>query len=498
VGGRANHLRVATQLLRKLGAVKISERQCVGSYLKTRSGTNLWDVVSPTAVLYRLSMVERRVGVGARLICTFLPISSVLACLISWLRPLVVAKMNRPGVRLASRSRSNVLVLGFTRHHYETVLRPVVEHLISQNYDVNVVSDSPNLQTPGIPRQLFYIGAVAVAAKLFFLICRAFSYVAADCIRRSTTSSPGLFQQLYWIFWRDLPRIIRYVVVAERIFGAMPPKLVIAADDVDYKTRSFILVAKQANIPTLLIQQGLASVHYPEWLYLACSKVACMGDGAKAVLVDQGVSPEAITVTGPPGFDVLYGYTHRPRSGARKTVVFASQPFYEGAFASEEIYRRMTSDIVFALSHLDAKIVVKPHPSQAPGMLRGLCAAYPRLILAQPTDDIRTLIRDCDVFLSISSTSMLEALYCGRVVISVDYPGSGIDPIYTESGATLVARSAEDLRRLLDISLQPFLVERLLDRKKEARRKLLHDFVHIPDGRATERVVGVIGNEINA
>jgi hypothetical protein len=112
-----------------------------------------------------------------------------------------------------------------------------------------------------------------------------------------------------------------------------------------------------------------------------------------------------------------------------------------------------------------------------------------------------SLLRHAALSINAASTVTLEMLMLDKPVINLDYdpPGSNLPycmgfsrhiyfdhfrPI-AESGATMVARSQDDMRNMLFRGLtQP-------EADSEARQRLIHQiFGNTLDGRAAERVAG--------
>ena len=107
--------------------------------------------------------------------------------------------------------------------------------------------------------------------------------------------------------------------------------------------------------------------------------------------------------------------------------------------------------------------------------------------------DILPLIKACDVLVTFFSTAALQALYAGKPVINVDFPDSGGLKLYSQSGATWVAHSANEIvTHILNLTNENREAEILS--KEDKRNKFLHQMAYSSDGQATERVLKVALN----
>ena len=82
---------------------------------------------------------------------------------------------------------------------------------------------------------------------------------------------------------------------------------------------------------------------YPEWKYFSGTKLASMGKYSKDIISSQGVSKKDILLTGSVEIDqylknYLMEYNlFNPNQHSRKPIIlFASQPYVHGAFASSK------------------------------------------------------------------------------------------------------------------------------------------------------------------
>ena len=307
----------------------------------------------------------------------------------------------------------------------------------------------------------------------------------------------ALRQEFARLFRRDFRRLVTHAALATHVLDRHRPALVVYTDETDPRSRVYSLLARHREIPTLAVQQGLATPGYPEWHFLSARAIAVMGESSRQILLAQGVSPERIVITGHPGFDRLVDPGNGDRATVRSTlgitagepmVLFASQPPYAGAFRSPAIRREMIAAVASSAAAVaPLRLVVKPHPGEDERELKAIIGTHARIMIVDRETDISPLIKACDVLITFFSQTALQALYAGKPVINVAFPDSGGPTLYLESHATWVARSAEEIAGHLRYLTADAPRSKDASRE-EARQRFVCDWAYLPDGRASERV----------
>lgn len=114
-------------------------------------------------------------------------------------------------------------------------------------------------------------------------------------------------------------------------------------------------------------------------------------------------------------------------------------------------------------------------------------------MLVEGEVSITPLIKSCDVLVAFFLTAALQAPNAGKPVITIDIPGSGGGRFYTDSQATWVVRTAEELMKYITNLLSPQSND-YLNTKEKAKNRFLHDLVWRTDGDATNRVVQFVAD----
>ena len=239
-----------------------------------------------------------------------------------------------------------------------------------------------------------------------------------------------LVYELKWLFYKEFPRLIVHLAIAENILVNENIRILITADDADSAGRIYSLSASVNKICSLAVQQGFTNENYPDWKHRVVDKIACMGEISRDHMIKQGVAKNDLIITGHPGFDCIRTLdvtkvaliSQKYKIDSKKPIVlFASQPYLIGAWTSKkkriESFRLISK--LFS-RRLDLTFIVKPHPTDNVRELDSIFSNSKNIISIDARDDIIPCIQLCDIFLTHFSTTSLQALIAGKPVIGVD------------------------------------------------------------------------------
>jgi len=504
----------AVRLSHSLGETRIGPRALFDE-LRLGQEMSLWQVVAPYLALYRFPLLFSNGGGSPwreRLRYAVRPYRGLAARF----RDSVISPPRRTAAACKQwpEEGRTILFLGFVPTFYRDVLRPVAEALAArESMRAVVIGEGRNIP-PGIPdngsvrfQSLWdhWDTAVDASARLMTsrlrIFQKSFFHNGWDKLMKNSVGTGdafGLASEFRWLFRREFRRLIPQAAVAEHILQRHRPSLIVSADDADQRCRVYSLLAREKGIPSLLVQQGLTEKKYPEWKFFSQTAVAAMGSRSRDDMIAQGVPPERIALTGHPGFDSLArpepDLRARMRADmelpqGRTMVLLISQPYYVGVFNTPRIRREMLRGIIRACGSLeDVVLAVKPHPGEDAREIKELIGTASNVVMVDRTIDIVPLVKACDVVITFFSTVALQALYAGRPVVNVAFPGSGGQTLYEESGATWVARSTNEIIAHIR-TLTGKNTDQAIASREEARGRFLREMVYLPDGRATERVV---------
>jgi hypothetical protein len=286
-------------------------------------------------------------------------------------------------------------------------------------------------------------------------------------------------------------------------------RLLLVDNDVRPLQRAAIEVARARGVPSLCLSHGLPSLAnlHDE---VHADLMAVFGERCRRWYAAAGVPSHRIVVTGAVILDAHYGLRRRgSREEARtllgmpadRPVVTLATTWRSGLYLREYLYdpAEVVSETFSSLARAQQKspfsLILKPHPSdpysdEAYGDLAGReglsIAAIPPRENNMP-HALAPILRATDVLLCYQSTIALEALIHGARVISLSLHVPEL--VYGEAASIAKAATGAGLESALRESLEsPPSSE-----EEERRNRDLCEYNAHNDGRATERVLRLIG-----
>ena len=315
-------------------------------------------------------------------------------------------------------------------------------------------------------------------------------------IEHLDVSSPGPYHPpvemlLRSLLTQNVPRQLKHLDRMRRIIERTRPDLVVVGNDRWWLGLTAVLLAREAGIPTLAVQDGVAW-YMPMWGVWSADRVAVNGPQLGDFLARHGLPRERIDVVGQPRYDD-YNATAATsvRAGAREdlglvdgefAVLFATQPDQDGA------YIRSVVEAVLAVP--DVTLLLRPHPSTGARPLEEIraLAQGPRVRWCAK-NDIFQLIAASDVVVVNYSTVALEAAILGRPVITANLTGLRAPIPYAEIGISVEGRTPEQISQLIAQARDGALQGAAGD---ERIREGIHFLVGPTDGKSAARVKDII------
>ncbi len=274
--------------------------------------------------------------------------------------------------------------------------------------------------------------------------------------------------------------------VIRRAFARRPPHAVVSAWDSEPDARLVITLAKEAGVRTYVLAHGV---------YLLPQESRDMNVGDEIVLWSHPAGPP-VAEWDRPVHVIGYPVPHEPPPPARPkpagspvigVLVQARLPWM--AKVDDRIWLRHYIAAIEAVRERvpDARIVLRPHPSEALGAAAGVRAHAPGVDLEIDTGSpIVDFHARCDLCIGSSTAATLQAALAGTQVIALNV--TGIEwrwPLGGDTGVP-VARSPEELREWLD----RWAGGELLPGREDLVAALGAD-----GGDATERFVELLGRQ---
>ncbi len=227
-----------------------------------------------------------------------------------------------------------------------------------------------------------------------------------------------------------------------------------------------LAAARELGIPTVGVQHGtIMPAHYVYTVprgHIEGAPIpdyfAAYGSYAKSVVSDLGAYPrERVWVTGPSRLDDL---VNNPisKSDCRAALSLPEESVI--VLVTTQTYHWFSTAVRVVLESVrnqaNCVVCVKTHPSPNAASIASLEAMASEVGISQVrffTDRFDELLAACDILISASSTTVLEAILRAKRTICVNFSQEPDRYPYATEGPALPARSPEQLREAVDIAL---------------------------------------------
>lgn len=268
-----------------------------------------------------------------------------------------------------------------------------------------------------------------------------------------------------WERWRDTGRQgFKPVRFFERVLGELRPDVVVATNS-PRSEQAAIEAAHALGIPSLSMVDLFALPADP---YRAravhADRIAVLSEATRANLVEAGVPPQRIVVTGNPAFDVLTGPAAQAagerfraeRNWGRRAVIFwagglepdDADARWAGAALGRAVQERLQA---WTLAREDACLAIRYHPNEWPRFPQP--APHARIHWSQPDrEGLLPVLAAADIVVVQATTVGAQAHAAGKQVLGLAFSPivqrTGMD--YAQLGlGTRVAR-LEDLQPMME------------------------------------------------
>jgi hypothetical protein len=208
----------------------------------------------------------------------------------------------------------------------------------------------------------------------------------------------------------------RIVADIESVLRHASPLVVVMRNDSLFLERAVIQAARLVGIPTVTIQHGLfqrapaAHVYDGYWT----DHMLVWGDYFRDLYLENGILPEArIHVLGYP-FPVTK--SPAPAGTGPRSICLLGQPWEMYIASLREMKHQVISTFIDACARLETGLVYRPHPAEDRDELH---ASFPALVLTDEAEPLTRTIDHCDLFLSWTSTALIEVALQGRSAVQI-------------------------------------------------------------------------------
>ena len=408
--------------------------------------------------------------------------------------------------------------LGFSGYMYRDILEGV-RNKLSESLDVNsvVLHDDERLQESKVELQGTNIHSIWECwdseVKEFYLSVRNELNKKITVLKHARSLStlslctPELqFEKIEaimnWLSIYYLPALLPYFAVSKQMLVKHRPSILISPDVADPRARLLCQAGKSIGIPSLTLQFGMYGSEAVEWCFFLEDMAAVWGGSGRKVLMEHGVPSERITITGSPRFDMLAGSTVsslRKRLGIAdydRVILFASvySPKSDKEYSSLKNVITDVKRAVFSAADRVDKIIllVKPHPLENVKETKRIAKGYKNIIFVDQKLDIRELIKSSDAFITLGSTSTMDALIANKLIIFPAFEGLvWQEDLYLKSQVAHAVTTEDELIECFKKIADATEAE-IMEPLKPAIKAFLEDQIYRADGLSAQRVANLV------
>jgi len=315
------------------------------------------------------------------------------------------------------------------------------------------------------------------------------------------------------MFVMALPEAVRWIENMKAMINKEKASvLVLPGEYCSLLGSAAIIAGKKMNVPTLAILHGVITGNSLEYLTMPNEKgedansklpviptrLAVYGPYTKRALETLSYPSNAIVITGHPDYDVLFGSERLLRKeeilkeigvdhSDRRIITFTAQALWSMK-TREDLLRAV---LEAAKDLQGVTLLIKPHPAEKADWHRKIVremGVTNATVLDSQYATAKALFV-CDLMITSSSTTAMEAMALNKPVITMNLEGKGEFYPYAKSGAAIgVYTSADILGAIKEVFSDGELREKLA----RSRRKFLSEHLYKPDGRASERISDLV------
>jgi hypothetical protein len=323
-----------------------------------------------------------------------------------------------------------------------------------------------------------------------------------------------LFQTDFDYYYKVyLPLMVQYYELSLNLLEKENPDLVLLENEYVGFERALIYACHKKQIPSLAQQHGTFTKEHLGYLYAKeeispqeysqfpyCPLASCtsvIGPSFQDILTKISSYPESkVVVCGQPRYDVFYFadqiynravfLKRNNLDSKKKLILLATQPFH-----LERLREEFFVNIITNIMPIDGvQIVVKPHPNESVKWFNAkLTSLETNVVVLPPKSDTLEAIFACDVFMSVNSTTILEALIMNKPVVVVNLSKLTEPLPWVEEGAAIGVYEGDKIRG----AIEEVLAEGQTDRQLSKRRSdFVYKYLYKIDGKATDRVISLM------
>jgi hypothetical protein len=222
----------------------------------------------------------------------------------------------------------------------------------------------------------------------------------------------------------DHARLQKVISGFQNRFERLQVKTLILWNDVMFAERCMILAARALGIPSLLVQHGVYMTHQADARIIGgnwTDHVLTWGEYFSDMFIDSGITTrDKVKLLGyPRQFNPL----PQREIPAVPTVCVLGQDWELYGGDLETGKRRFTQNLIEASNAVGVPLVYRPHPGESRAWIQ---QHFPQVNLTPAGETLNKAFVIYDIFISLTSTALIEAGMQGRIALEL------IDPSFVQ------------------------------------------------------------------
>jgi CDP-Glycerol:Poly(glycerophosphate) glycerophosphotransferase len=275
-----------------------------------------------------------------------------------------------------------------------------------------------------------------------------------------------------------LPNYITTIELAKQLLKRLQPVSILMPYETGPYALAFIIAATELGIKTVGLQHGIIRPKDPDYLtdghrteinslgHPVPNRMLVFGEYYRDLLsMEFSYPPQSLLVVGHPGYDKLETLQKADQASIRrklnlsanKATILVATSMYQKRYGSEDYDISMLENTIKSWRDSNnIQLIIKPHPREDASIIeRMLVDKQAGQNFSLSTAPIQQLILACDIFLTVMTTAVLEAMAFEKpIVMFQPFTNHAIDVLgVIESGSALTA-VPENLRQVVDTAIQ--------------------------------------------
>ncbi len=239
-----------------------------------------------------------------------------------------------------------------------------------------------------------------------------------------------------------------YRNISLKLISSLSPKALIVGNDLIVENRAMVICAKKKLIPSFCIQHGSMNNLNPLYSEIIVDNYFVFGDKIKNHLESLNKPKTRFIVSGAP---YLEEYTIKENNNAQNIIIMLSGPGH--SYTLKHHHRILKSLISIANHCKEYKFFLKPHSKDfySEEIINGTnIELISNIQFKSKYASVLDLISEFDVLVSGASTSVLEALFLKKKVVTVDFENAYSEADFIQDGLTVHCKNEIELNRLFE------------------------------------------------